>query len=612
MIVKMKKVTLLVSARRTNIAVGALRKLGVMHIKHMRIPHADYITAIEHKLSRLDKALAIVEGLGAKEKEAKTKKATPSAIVSKERQFREPTGPWKIVSRSAKEITALGNKKQQLIDRLEELKKNEVWFKEWGNISQGLLENLKQNGIFIKLHVCSSNFLKTIAQDKLVYVIHRKAGIVYIAHISRSEDDSVGLPQIEVPHENLHSLHRKINTINANLADIDKRLIELSVHKGCFLYYKKKFLKKLEFCKVRFGMDYQEGIACLRGFCPAESVFQISKVASQEGWATIFEEPDIPDEVPILIRNPKWIEIIRPIFRFMGTLPGYKEYDISFWFLLFFSLFFAMLIGDGGYGLVLLAITFFVRKKIKSAQKELFFLMYVLSGATIIWGAITGTWFGFERIAQLPILNSLVIDEINSFVSANQLYMIYLCFVIGAVHLTIAHGILTFRFINSLVALAQIGWICIIWTAFFVAGNLLLNRPFPDFTVILGILGIALVVLFSHPQKNILKGMAISLADLPLKTISSFSDIVSYLRLFAVGYATVAVATTFNNMAFEAGFNNILTALIAAVILFLGHSLNILLGLMAVVVHGIRLNMLEFSGHLNMQWSGREYKPFKQ
>jgi V/A-type H+-transporting ATPase subunit I len=87
--------------------------------------------------------------------------------------------------------------------------------------------------------------------------------------------------------------------------------------------------------------------------------------------------------------------------------------------------------------------------------------------------------------------------------------------------------------------------------------------------------------------------------------------VVSYLRLFAVGYATVVLATTFNGMAAE-GAHGFVGGLMAALILFAGHALNIILAMMAVVVHGIRLNMLEFSGHLGMQWSGKKYDPFSE
>jgi len=113
-------------------------------------------------------------------------------------------------------------------------------------------------------------------------------------------------------------------------------------------------------------------------------------------------------------------------------------------------------------------------------------------------------------------------------------------------------------------------------------------------------------------KKTLLKGIGISLANLPLEVISGFSDVVSYLRLFAVGYATVVVASSFNSMATGEGISSIVAGFGAAIILLLGHALNIILAMMSVLVHGVRLNMLEFSGHVGVQWSGKAYEPFKE
>jgi V/A-type H+-transporting ATPase subunit I len=114
-------------------------------------------------------------------------------------------------------------------------------------------------------------------------------------------------------------------------------------------------------------------------------------------------------------------------------------------------------------------------------------------------------------------------------------------------------------------------------------------------------------------SKSFVKSMGVSLANLPLSMISGFSDIVSYVRLFAVGMATAAVASSFNNMILPSGTEGMgmINLLMAAIALLLGHGLNIVLALMAVMVHGIRLNMLEFAGHLGVQFSGEEYRPFK-
>jgi len=238
--------------------------------------------------------------------------------------------------------------------------------------------------------------------------------------------------------------------------------------------------------------------------------------------------------------------------------------------------------------------------------------MGVFSVATILWGAGTGTWFGVEQIAKMPFFSSLIISKLNSFSDANQNFIIYLCFVIGVIHLTIAHIILGMRVINSIKVISEIGWILILWGIFFTAGTLVLNNPFPPFAGYLLGSGALMVLFFANPGNNILKGAMSTAIDLPLKIISSFSDVVSYLRLFAVGYASMVVAASFNEMAVGSGINNIVAGFMAALILVFGHLLNIILGFMAVIVHGIRLNMLEFSGHLGMEWSGKEYAPLKE
>lgn len=589
MIVRMKKLTLMVASGSESQALGVLRSLGLMHITHMQKPAAHYINYIENRLKNLDKALS----------------STGESGICKDIAKEE-------IPKYIKEIIDLDSRKSKLQDRLAELDGRKGWFDIFGDVSGAAVQELRGAGVFLRLYECGKSLLKTIPKDKLVYVVGKQNSQIYVAHLTTDEDDVLRFPQAEVPGENFHSLMRKIHNTEKELEDMVIKLGQLSVCRRSLAAHKKELNKALEFCKVRFGMVETEGIQLLQGFCPKEAVQKIISAAKKEGWAVVAQDPKESDPVPTFIRNPKWVDLIRPVFKFMGTLPGYREYDISFWFLLFFSLFFAMLIGDAGYGFLFLAATFFTRKKLKNLPQQPFFLMYLLSSTTIIWGAVTGTWFGAQAIAQLPIFSSLVVSRIDSFVAQNQNFMIYLCFLIGAIHLSIAHGIVAFRYMNSPVALGQLGWMFIVWAVFFVAGNLVLARALPEFSLMLGAVGVSLVVLFSNPRKNILKGMAMSLADLPLKTISSFSDIVSYLRLFAVGYATVAVASTFNNMALGSGINSAFAALGAAFILFFGHALNVILGLMAVIVHGIRLNMLEFSGHLNMEWSGREYKPFKE
>ena len=123
--------------------------------------------------------------------------------------------------------------------------------------------------------------------------------------------------------------------------------------------------------------------------------------------------------------------------------------------------------------------------------------------------------------------------------------------------------------------------------------------------------GFLLALVFTNFQRRVFKGVLATLLDLPLTVIGTFSDMMSYLRLFAVGFASLTVAGSFNDMAAGSGVRSLGQGLLAAVVLLFGHALNIVLGGMSVLIHGVRLNMLEFSNHLGQQWTGLRYEPFR-
>ena len=391
------------------------------------------------------------------------------------------------------------------------------------------------------------------------------------------------------------------------IRDIDQQLDKQSPYRQALRKVKADLQKELEFQEALSG-EAQEGIfSYISGFVPAESVEKLTRQAKQEQWALRVDDPAESDSVPVLLRNPAWVSIINPIFKFLEILPGYHELDISLCFLIFFSIFFGILIGDAGYGLVYFLITFFVHRKARKSNKQTngFFLFYILSFCAIIWGVCTGTFFGHEWVLKagykplIPALN-------------DEKFLQRLCFLIGAVHLSIAHiwrGVLK---APALSALADLGWVCVLWACFFIAKLLILGDIFPPFGNGLLIAGVTLVILFTNPQKNILKGIGAGLGTLALSLMNNFTDVVSYIRLFAVGLAGVAIADAFNAMASSARNASIFSFLLAGFILLVGHILGVFLGPVSVLVHGVRLNVLEFSGHANVSWSGQNYKPLKE
>ncbi len=140
----------------------------------------------------------------------------------------------------------------------------------------------------------------------------------------------------------------------------------------------------------------------------------------------------------------------------------------------------------------------------------------------------------------------------------------------------------------------------------------MLGYMFPVSGKWLLIFGAALVLFFTNPRRNVVKGIGAGLGNLLLNLVNSFTDVVSYVRLFAVGLATVAIADGFNRMAMEIGFNNIFAALGMALILLVGLLINVILAPLSVLVHGVRLNVLEFCNHADIKWSGFAYKPLRK
>jgi V/A-type H+-transporting ATPase subunit I len=388
-------------------------------------------------------------------------------------------------------------------------------------------------------------------------------------------------------------------------------------------------------------------VAFLSGFCPAEDAGRLKRAAAENGWALSVDDPGEDDKPPTLQRNNKLVNIIKPLFAFLGTVPGYREYDVSPSYFLFFCIFFAMIYGDAAYGLLILVISLAVgfSAKAKSATKKMpaaFVLFSILGCFTIVWGALNGAWFGvcpevlkplaliansdfatmlngipgfFQKIMHIPE------DALPQGSKISQWNVQFLCFSIGIIQLVYAHLKNIKRQLPSLTAVAQLGWLVMMVGLYFLVLSMLLKVAMPGFALYLIIGGIVVYFMFMAQEggnffKNMGKGFG-SILPTFLNAVGAFADIISYIRLFAVGMAGTAIANSFNSMsgienAFTGSVGEIILKLAgAAIILAFGHGLNMLMNALSVIVHGIRLNLLEYSGnHLGIEWSGYSYKPF--
>ena len=471
----------------------------------------------------------------------------------------------------------------------------------YGEFSADTIQSLAKRGIMVKLYHARKIAEVSAPEGTQLHVLSTDKTGTHFAIIGLNDFETEA-SEFHFPPESLSQINTDIATTETELGEINTALQILAAARPKIEQALHEREEASRFADVHDTMGSHGALIFLRGYCPTESLTEVRTAAAQHGWGLSIEDPAEDEVVPTLIKYPRWVKPIKSVLDVLGILPGYDEIDVSAAFLVFFSLFFGMLVGDAGYGLIFLIMAFLMRWKMPAVPKRAFVLLAITSTSTIVWGAISGTWFG---IANLPApLRGLTIPWLRS-----EQNVMELCFLIGAIHLTLAHGWAAWRSRRRLQALAQLGWILSTWMMFFLARWLVLGYDKPEF--VWPAVGVAAVfiALFMTPAKK-LKTEWFGHAMLPLDIISNFVDVVSYVRLFAVGAASLAVAAAFNEMALGGGISGPVSAIVAALILFLGHALNLIMAVMGVMVHGIRLNTLEFSGHIGVEWKGYAYSPF--
>lgn len=577
MIVPMQCLTLLCLASDRERALEVLRDLGVVHLVPVQVAES---RALDEARARLTHIRRVMEVLPAKPGQAPS--GQPGEMVVER--------AWYLLQQ-----------KRELEEALEDLRQEHQRIAPYGDFDPQGLRDLQAKGIFIKLVQASPKRPLVAPEGVVVEKLGQDQAGAYYALISRQEF-RVEAPELRLPELSRSELERRISDAEAKLLANGDALWAHAGDQAVLGVELQKATMAVQFLEAREGMGGAAPLSYLQGFCPDEQVEVIRAAAAREGWGLLLRAPGEEDVVPTLVRSPGWVKPIKVVFDAIGILPGYREIDISACFLLFLSLFFAMLVGDAGYGLLFIGLTWWARRKAPKAPAPPFNLLYIMGAATVVWGLITGVFFGLGSTPDW--MKPFKVDWLGQ-----ESNLMRLCFLIGASHLTVAHLWNAVRAGKSLGALAQLGWIGTTWTMFYTARMMVLGETFPSFMMPVFYLSVVLIILFMTPVKQ-LKTEWFNHVMLPLNLVSNFVDVVSYLRLFAVGSAGFAVAFSFNEMALAGGWQGVGAGLVSAFILFFGHALNILLSAMGVLVHGVRLNTLEFSSHLGVQWSGTPYRPF--
>jgi len=579
MIVPMKKVTMVCLLGDQDAAVDRLQDMGVLHVAPVRHPESGDLDEARRLLARSERVVHILEAAAP---EGAPAEAPLSADV-------------------VEQVLALQEQLDRLVEDEQQLHQEARRLAPLGDFDPASVLALADAGIHVRFFQESARAPLTGPEGVQRVVLREDGPQRTVALIGRGPF-SVHGHEILLPSRSLGSVRERLAAIGAERTAAQEQLRQAAAHLPARRRASVALRDRVQCMEARAGMGAAGQVVYLCGFAPAEHVAAIRQTAAAHGWGLLIEDPSAKDRVPTLIRHPRWVRPIKVLLDFIKILPGYREADVSASFLLFLSLFCAMIIGDAGYGLLFLALTGLARRRWRRAPREPFILMTIFAACTVIWGAITGVYFGVTNIPA-P-LAALRIDWLN-----NSQNAMGLCLLIGALHLSVAHAWNAFLLRHSLQAIAQLGWLAIVWTIFLAGRSLLLGTDFPMAFAPVTIIGLLAIVIFMTPLRR-LKQDWINHAMLPLTLMSNFGDILSYIRLFALGVASVQLAAAFNKIVSESiGFASVAAGLASVLLLFAGHTVNIVLSLMSVLVHGIRLNALEFSMHMGLEWTGCRYQP---
>jgi len=594
----MKRVAVVAAAGDEERLLDELRCLGVVHLLPCAASAGPKLEMIRGRILLLERALVIAQG----PKTAAAEAVPPATAATVERGLE-----------TAQALVDVVRDRDRLREEARELAARQNAQRALGRFDPAEVAALRGRGLFVRLYECERREAGRLERIESVARVAESDGAVILAHVATSVEARLPFRELELPGTSLDEIDEELSRSETELVALERRLRSLR-GEARSLRASLAFEREAQaFEEARAGIGRDRALCHLHGFCPVGRLGDVIAAATREGWALLATDPGPEDPAPTLLQQPRWVRWFQPVLRFAGVTVGYRECDASGALLVFFALFVGMIVGDAGYGCLMLIATCVATWRLPPSRRRALPLFFIASATVVAWGALTGMWFGVRRWGEFPPLRALVLPAIDAF-GEDSRPLLRFCLLLGTIQLTVAHAWAAVR-AGAVRSLAELGRTLFVWGSYLAATWLLLGDA-PGWAIrACFVVGGLLVVLFGEQEgRGILHGVGKGALSAPLTllaAVGSFSDVISYLRLFAVGLATREVAVAFNGLAGGLGLGSPLAAVGAVVVVAFGHTLNLSLAALGVLVHGLRLNLLEFSRHLDLTWSGIPYEPFR-
>lgn len=596
MIIKMHKYTFWVYHKEYEDFLSPLQELGIVHVveKDKSENHQ-----VEHKHKILNKINQTLKFLNHREIEPGKINETLNAEAL------------------VKEVAAKQNELQKCELDLVEAKKSLKRAELWGDFSVDTIEKLENEGFFLKFFVASKKRFdpKELAEHDFEVIAETSTQVYFVIVVRENASPAIDAEETKLPE-------KPLSEINADIVELETKIATINTDFDKYAATAIPALEK-EYNEVKASLEFEktiqqteshsdEKIKLLQGWVPDNKKNNIDSFLDKNSIVYLVENATKEDSIPVLIKNNRFSKLFEPIGK-LFALPSYSELDLTIFFAPFFMLFFGFCLGDAGYGLIFIIGAAIYKLKADKEIKPILSLLQWLGLATVLFGVITGTFFGINLIeTEVGFLENYRQFFLDSDKMFNLALILGAFQIVFAMFIRAANQARQFGFTH---ALSTIGWLIIILGSGIYMG-LTKAGIIPEISTILyAIMGLGgfFVIFFSDVNANVFSRIGIGVWDIYSTVTGIFGDILSYIRLFALGLSSAILGFVINDIGMQIlGSSKILGPVFFVVFLLLGHTLNILIASLGSFVHPMRLTFVEFYKNAGFKGGGKEYKPFSK
>lgn len=603
MITKMKKLTFLVYHKEYEQFLQQIRELGAVHIVEKQLGEMD--DKLQHFMQKRSLYKSVLQNMFLLADKAPEEKVHASLATDD----------------LMKQYENLQAKIQDLLQQLPQISKEMAQLDMWGDFDWNSITRLEEAGLFVRFYSCSEKeFDEAWVNEHNAMVINERGGQLYFITVT-SQEVELDREPLHLPDESLSQLKGKLVKTEDKLAQAREELKSF-----CKTYYRTmeagsiQLEGDIELLKVkRNSEEMADGVVVLlEGWIPEDKESEVVSLLESSGVYYEMRNATREDNAPIKLKNNAYTRMYEVLTQMYG-MPDYAEFDPTPILAPFFSLFFAFCMGDAGYGLALIALGFILKKKLSKSLRGMMNLVITLGIFTTVFGMILGTFFGVSLVElNLPseLKEFMIVGKIGDTSYDKQML---LALIIGVVHISIAMLVkaigqtVRFGFKESLSAW---GWLLLV-VGFITTGSLSFFKVISEdvstwaFILIGGIASIG-IYLLNNIHRNVFVNIGAGVWDTYNMATGLMGDILSYIRLYALGLAGGMLGGVFNQLAFMVNdaAGPAIGWLFCGLILVFGHTLNIAMSCLSAFVHPLRLTFVEYFKNSGYEGKGEAYKPF--